>query len=126
MNPEVRGRWLAALRSGDYRQGHGKLRRDHDRSEDDPGTTYCCLGVLCEVAVEAGVARRVTSTEGVTAYVAVNDGFDRSDNFLPLAVGHWAGLDTPNPVTGRYSLADWNDERHASFARIADLIEEHL
>jgi hypothetical protein len=33
-------RWLAALRSGEYKQGHGRLRIDD---------LYCCLGVACEV-----------------------------------------------------------------------------
>lgn len=33
--------WLAALRSGDYKQGIGKLRYDD---------YYCCLGVLNSVA----------------------------------------------------------------------------
>lgn len=32
--------WLEALRSGNYKQGHKRLRRD---------TKYCCLGVLNEV-----------------------------------------------------------------------------
>jgi hypothetical protein len=33
-------KWVAALRSGKYRQGTGRLRTK------DGG--YCCLGVLCE------------------------------------------------------------------------------
>ncbi len=39
--PEVKVRWLAALRSGQYQQGKGRLR-----SEDNE---YCCLGVLCDL-----------------------------------------------------------------------------
>lgn len=38
-------RWVAALRSGKYKQGRLMLR------EDAEGTSnYCCLGVLCEIA----------------------------------------------------------------------------
>lgn len=41
MKPELKRKWVAALRSGKYKQGTGELfYRDE----------YCCLGVLCEVA----------------------------------------------------------------------------
>ena len=45
MNQEVKKIWVEALRSGKYQQGRGKLKRS-----DDLKPTYCCLGVLCEVA----------------------------------------------------------------------------
>jgi hypothetical protein len=38
MDPELKARWIAVLRSGEYSQGTGKLK-----SKDG----YCCLGVLC-------------------------------------------------------------------------------
>lgn len=38
---ENRNKWLAALRSGDYEQGTGRLAEDGK---------FCCLGVACEVA----------------------------------------------------------------------------
>src|SRR5262245_26699265 len=41
MNAGLKAKWLAALRSGDYKQGHDWLRFRN---------RYCCLGVLCEVA----------------------------------------------------------------------------
>lgn len=41
MDAEIKAKWVAALRSGEYQQGDRQLR-DGDR--------YCCLGVLCEVA----------------------------------------------------------------------------
>lgn len=37
--------WLAALRSGEYRQAPGALQAD-----DTSG--FCCLGVLCDLAVK--------------------------------------------------------------------------
>lgn len=36
--PDIKAKWLEALRSGKYKQGTGRLFR--------PGDTYCCLGVL--------------------------------------------------------------------------------
>jgi hypothetical protein len=41
MNPEIKAKWLEALRSGRYKQGRKKLRPTPD--------TYCCLGVLCDI-----------------------------------------------------------------------------
>jgi hypothetical protein len=41
MKREIRDRWTAALRSGEYEQGRSTLRDREDR--------YCCLGVLCDV-----------------------------------------------------------------------------
>lgn len=40
MNQEIKEKWVAALCSGDYKQGQGRLR-------DDDG--FCCLGVLCNI-----------------------------------------------------------------------------
>ena len=45
MNPELKQKWIEALRSGDYKQTKEKLRR---------WGGYCCLGVLCEVAKPKG------------------------------------------------------------------------
>lgn len=43
MDPELKQKWIAALKSGEYKQGKACL---HNEDED----TYCCLGVLNEVA----------------------------------------------------------------------------
>lgn len=40
MNPDIKAKWLEALRSGKYQQGKSRLRAD-DR--------FCCIGVLCDV-----------------------------------------------------------------------------
>ena len=40
MNIEVKKKWVAALRSGDYKQGQGHLKG---------GDGFCCLGVLCDL-----------------------------------------------------------------------------
>ncbi len=42
MNPELKAKWLEALRSGKFTQGRTVLK--------DSFGHYCCLGVLCEVA----------------------------------------------------------------------------
>ena len=40
MDTELKKKWVAALRSGQYQQGKGYLKKDG---------RYCCLGVLCSV-----------------------------------------------------------------------------
>lgn len=52
MNPEVKAEWLAALRSGAYKQAQARLF--------DPETGgYCCLGVLCDIAEKRGDRKSV-------------------------------------------------------------------
>lgn len=135
MNLPIRARWLERLRSGEYPQGRGKLCR----LTADGTREYCCLGVLAELAAEDGiVAARVESSGGGVLYVG--PGADREENYLPEAVVRWAGLAHVNPrvrVVDRAllndtdgfgdarGLANLNDGR-ASFATIADLIEEQL
>jgi hypothetical protein len=40
VNPELKAKWVEALRSGKYQQARGKLRK---------GEKFCCLGVLCDL-----------------------------------------------------------------------------
>ena len=40
LTQEIKDKWIAALTSGEYKQGQGYLRL---------GDTYCCLGVLCDL-----------------------------------------------------------------------------
>lgn len=43
MDAELKAKWVAALRSGEYRQGVGYLN-----AKDG----FCCLGVLCDISGE--------------------------------------------------------------------------
>lgn len=40
MNPELKQKWIEALRSGKYKQGKKRLRH---------AGRYCCLGVLADI-----------------------------------------------------------------------------
>jgi len=109
MKKRVKRKWVAALKSGKYKQGKRRLR---DRKK------HCCLGVLCEIAVAEGVIPK----------------YKGSEIFLPLEVQVWAGLDQPDPLLGRVSASVHNDGRYTwerplppkSFDEIADLIDEYL
>jgi hypothetical protein len=107
--------WVAALRSGKYRQGKGALCR---------GADYCCLGVACDLAVKAGLPIEVgIGHDGKTSF-----GFNV--DALPVEVSDWLGLrdcyefsvtdDCPY-----FNLAELNDVGDQSFCDIADFIERH-
>lgn len=121
MKADIKERWLEALRSGEYVQGTGLLR-----TEDD---TYCCLGVLCDLAVQDGVVEWERSVclecDGDCDHWHVRA---HSGN-LPQEVCEWAGLPNGDPAvnvdgTVQY-LAELNDNG-TTFDRIAELIEQSL
>jgi hypothetical protein len=121
VKPEIKSRWLEALRSGDYKQTTATLR------STDNG--YCCLGVLCELALQEGIVRREDG-ERWSTYIATGDGGGYSDCNLPEAVQEWAGIDEADPWldgdnTSRMA-SEWNDNEHKTFAEIADMIEGSL
>jgi hypothetical protein len=112
MRPEIRARWVAALRSGDYEQGAGYLRTD---------SQWCCLGVLCDLAERDGV---VSLFAPAGSFVAQYGGCSAE---LPRPVMEWAALDDTDPYVmtsgGGYSLTHLNDDEKWDFAQIADAIE---
>lgn len=135
MNPDVKQTWLTALRSGNYVQGRERLV---DLGTDG-SKKYCCLGVLCDLAVKAGV--NVEVLESQYDHVVT---YDHEISILPNSVMEWAGLDDCNPNVYRhtipdsdgrivmFSLAELNDGCESfrvparSFAEIADIIEREL
>ena len=111
MNPVVKELWLAALRSGDREQGKGYLNVDGK---------FCCLGVLCEVAIESGVG--VTKQEDLGTYY-----YGSRSSFPPKAVYDWSGLPGLTTADGPdVRLSIMNDGDGKTFLEIADWIEENL
>ena len=137
MNRDVATTWVAALRSGSYAQGQMFLTA---RQPDADAPRHCCLGVLCELAVDAGVvaARWLDSPIGTTRRRAY--GAQGATQFLPREVLVWAGLDptrsspyvvTDDPalrrdVSRQVTFVDLNDDRRLTFDEIADVIETAL
>lgn len=117
MNPEVKEKWLSELRSGNYFQSKSYLK-----TESGGVPRHCCLGVLCEVAVESGLDISVEKADETYEF----DGYDSS---LSLKVQEWAGIDGGLGdfyLTGEsINLAFLNDGG-TSFAEIADIIERHF
>jgi hypothetical protein len=129
MKPEVKAQWIAALRNGEYQQGQMSLSKDGK---------FCCLGVLCDLAVKAGVipAPSTRNTLGDDLY-----GTEDKCDVLPAEVKVWAGLVEANPgvdmdqapagtralecAAGKESLAGVNDSG-TPFALIADIIDRQF
>ncbi len=107
--------WVAALRSKQYQQGDGQLCE----VMPDGSEKHDCLGVACELAVDAGICRKVAG-----GYRSHEDGFYRL--YLPPVVRKWLELRSQSGMFFRqgvpYSLAKMND-CGCSFEEIADLIE---
>lgn len=118
MNEERKKEWVAALRSGDYKQGKHTLRHED---------SFCCLGVACDLAVKAGAVSYEVSFDWKTYLY----GADKQSRILPKDVIEWLGLeeddDPHNPRVGDYptGLAQLNDDG-VSFEDIADAIEKNL
>lgn len=142
MDPEIKAEWVAALRSGTYNQGKGKLKAVFDRwsdpeklSGDDTELRHCCLGVLSELGVgkEGGLdgCRADGSGLSYSFFRKYRDGDnnvaeDAIDwgvwDVMPGEVVHkWSGL---SPEIDTY-LATFNDQG-ATFEEIAAFIEAEL
>lgn len=110
MDANVKKDWVEALRSGEYKQGTGVLKSTRDPEHP----TYCCLGVLVDVAKKHGV-------KGAR--------LDPGQTHPTISVGEWAGIKAENgyisPKVNGECLVNLNDHG-ATFAEIADLIEAHL
>lgn len=124
MKAEIAELWAQALESGKYQQTTGKLHRKIAEVEGvQPG--LCCLGVLCELAVEAGVPVDRSENEYEVVY-------DKVQSVLPSSVQRWAGMHSSN---GEYrpfvdygnhgaALSSDNDSG-APFSVIAKTIREN-
>lgn len=150
-NQQVMQQWYEDLLSGAYSQTKRTLQRvspgDPDLDAGDVG--FCCLGVLCDQAVKAGVIPDPSIYDEPLGGGHVMDyggGDPETEDgagtaFLPPKVQEWAGLTDRNPwvtyVTPDFhdddevhtrsaNLSDLNDEEGLSFAEIAELVKDNF
>lgn len=118
MDSRIKEIWIDRLENGDIRQVGGSL--------GNADGSRCCLGVLCDIAVEENVIGAPSVSDDRLIYgnqIAV----------LPQSVQDWAGLDSPN---GGYKLNTQNDMSDGalsfdndcgkSFQEIANTIRERF
>lgn len=102
MNTTIKKAWIAALRSGRYKQGRGFLK--------NPDGARCCLGVLCAVR-----------------HVGVDRVKRWGDEYLSYTFLKRVGL-TPEQEKDLATLNDeWSKGGHINpFPIIADYIQKNL
>lgn len=128
MDPEIKVKWLEALRSDRFRQGSGFLK--------DCDGDNCCLGVLAEINDIPWEASIDSFSEGSFAFTfprgdEEEEGTDdngNADTYIDIhqIPNGYCGID----AVARDELINRNDgardfERH-SFAQLADWIEKNL
>lgn len=134
MNSEIKTEWLAALRSGEYKQGTRALNTE---------AGMCCLGVLCDLYVKKGntqwVEEFVTENSDVDQMLigqtikGITDPITKHTDFgiLPIEVQNWAGLVENNPLTVPNKKEDLQyisalNDQGLTFSQIADIIQYSL
>lgn len=118
MDSKVKALWVCSLRDGSFKQGKS-IMRDLDEH-------YDAVGVLCELAVSAGVippAKRYDKASGAQHFFGYQyqDGKHHTATRVPKAVHEWAGIGywTCNHIQTM-------NDKGWSFEKIADYIEENI
>lgn len=101
MDPDLKAKWIQALRSGVYQQGKSTLR-----SYVSGHPAYCCLGVLCDIMGRWDHQYNEGHQNVLTHQTQQAAGFPYDFNQM--------------------ALVRLNDLQGASFNQIADYIEENL
>jgi hypothetical protein len=109
MDADVKAKWVAALRSGNYKQIKAGLRK---------GDNFCCLGVLCDIVNPDGWTDKVNAL-GYRDFQFVGD---HNDCELPATLRVKVGI----PVGMILPLISMNDSQSKPFTEIADYIEQNL
>lgn len=120
MNPRIKKKWVAALRSGLYKQGMHQLRNNKNE--------FCCLGVLCNLHAQA---HPEFAKQNTCAQI-----YDNQSAVPSKRVRDWAEL----KLTARYSVPHasihWQGKTYGDliyandsgvpFSVIADFIEANF
>ena len=110
MKTEIKNKWLAALKSGEFQPGRGYMRQRTSDSMEGPWVTkHCCLGVLCELYI-----REVEPEKDLKNLFPDSR---LTTSLLPAEVRKWSGLTNPMRME---ELAQLNDQL---FKYPVDLIE---
>lgn len=107
MKPEIKEKWLEALRSGRYKQGNSYLKNYKNE--------FCCLGVLCDLVDPSGW--EMEENENPLFFLFDNSASYLSNDFISK-IGKFS-------IEMMYELAKMNDTGK-SFKKIADYIEKEI
>lgn len=104
---------VATLRSGEFEQASGALRRDGDR--------YCCLGVACELYRRETGEGSWSKTAARWEFKGVEEGV--STTYLPRIVRDWLGFYSTRGLYGHGEALASDNDHGDTFEEIADTIE---
>jgi len=122
MKPEVKKKWIKALRSGQFKQGQNYLRQREPRpTVDGNQDRFCCLGVLCQLYANDNKAEDKWEEKFARTF-----SFGGKTDAPPSEVLDWAGLELTENHYDISTLVGMNDNRGVSFDGIADYIEANL
>lgn len=119
-------KWLAALRSGHYVQTQdGFLKSFASMSGEEHPVRYCCLGVVCEVAIIPNILIKtlswISSSPAATIFNAYAIQGARP-GWLSQEILSFLAM----TVKEHEHLIGLNDKCSASFEHIADYIETNI
>lgn len=109
---EFATKWVAALRSGEYRQGREFLKHLNN---------WCCIGVAASICGVVNFSCRAALSN--TARVLDNSAFGLLDDQLALIPKELKGDVQINRLV--WNLVNLNDGQGASFTEIANWIESN-
>lgn len=117
MKKDIMEKWITALKSGEYKQTKFYLKAA--KSKKSYG--YCCLGVLCDLAIKDGVNIKVQKERDESnnfRYV-----FDSESGTLPTSVKKWADFYDYDFIK---TLTEMNDNEGMNFRQIASVIRLYM
>lgn len=115
---DLRQKWIAALRSGDFKQGRGLLGNEMKGYKE-----YCCLGVLVEVS---DIPKSWEDNGFLRCYGTFDDAdgnpinYSSSPSCIPVSLRNAVGLSCMDAD----KLMHMNDVEKATFEEIANYLEE--
>lgn len=113
MKKAIKDKWIAALRSGEYKQGKGALQKEG---------AFCCLGVLGDCMPELVHWKQTAALNKLLVASNVEVGhYDHSGATIPNVVREKIGLSN-----GDQAHLMYQNDSGASFQEIADWIEKNI
>ena len=103
---DFKEKWVAALRSGEYKRG-----TSHLKSENNKVVKHCCLGVACEIVGAKNIYNKCYIKNGI--------GIKGITKLPSILIGNGG-----NDVV--HKLTIMNDSNRYSFKQIANWIEKNL
>lgn len=114
--------WIDALRSGKYKQTTDQLKTNLKPRNSRPSWGYCCLGLVCEVAIKPYNTENLKWKHDANGLVEQGQRFDGDVFNLSKNILSFLGM----TVKDHENLVALNDDDKLEFDEIADYIEDIL